>query len=200
MSAVRRGGVHSRRAVLRALGLAGLLGAVPARRAVAARPPRPPAVSLVELRVRSLDLAGQPLSKTVRVAHPKGWEGDVDEDGRAVHLYGPQGEGEILLAAVGHPSELGAYLDELRQSHPGASPSPPAHAKVLGIDPERGERATRFEITGTEVGEMMMIERGGVIVLFAAVVAPEAWPPVRTQLERCYPTVEVAERVVPRKK
>lgn len=155
---------------------------------------KPPVVSLVELRVRSLNLSGQPVTKTVRVAHPKGWEGDVDEDGRAVQLFGPNGEGEILVAAVGHPSELSVYLDELRQRHPGASPSPPSHAKILGIDPERGERATRFVITGTEVGEMIMIERGEVIVLFVTIVAPDAWPAVQAQLERCYPTVEVVER------
>ncbi len=168
--------------------------AVPAGLPGLALAARPPVVSLVELRVRSLNLAGQPLTKTVRVAHPKGWEGDVDEDGRAVRLYGPDGEGEILVAAVGHPSELGMYLDDLRQRHPGASPSPPSHAKILGIDPERGERATRFQITGSEIGEMMMIERGEVIVLFATVVAPEAWPAIQAQLERCYPTVEVVDR------
>lgn len=176
--------------VATAIPLVGAIALV-SRTAAAARPP---VVSLVELRVRSLNLAGQPLTKTVRVAHPKGWEGDVDEDGRAVRLYGPDGEGEILVAAVGHPSELGQYLDDLRERHPGASPSPPAHVRVLGIDPERGERATRFQITGTEVGEMVMIERGEVIILFATVVAPEAWPAIQAQLARCYPTVEVVDR------
>jgi len=159
-----------------------------------AKPP-PPVVALVELRVRSLNLQGKPLHKTVRVAHPKGWEGDVDEDGRAIRLVGPDGEGEIVVAAVGHPSELGAYLDDLRQRHPGATPSPPSAAKIQGIDPQKGERATRFDITGAEVGEMVMIERGDVIILFAAVVVSDAWPAIKAQLERCYPTVQVTERV-----
>jgi len=155
---------------------------------------KPPVVALVELKVRSLNLHGQPVSKLVRVAHPKGWEGDVDEDGRAIRLIGPDGEGEIVVAAVGHPSELGAYLDDLRERHPGATPSPPSHAKIQGINAEKGERATRFEITGAELGEMVMIERGEVIVLFAAVVVSDAWPAVKAQLERCYPTVQVTDR------
>lgn len=155
---------------------------------------RPPVVALVELSVRSSGLHGQPLDKRVRVAHPKGWTGDEDPDGRSVQLFGPGGEGEILIAAVGHPSELGEYLAGLKKRHPSAAPSPPQAAEIRGIDPQRGERATRFVITGKEVGEMMMIERGDVIVLFAAVVRPEDWPQIKQQLVRCYPTVEVLER------
>jgi hypothetical protein len=161
--------------------------------AAATKPP--PVVALVELKVRSTSLKGKPLDKKVRLAHPKGWTGDVDPDGRAVRLYGPDGEGEILIAAVGHPSELGEYLQELKARHPAAAPSPPQHAVIRGISEEKGERATRFVITGREVGEMVMIERGEVIILFAAVVRPEDWPEIQAQLLRCYPTVEVVDRV-----
>ncbi|MCC7385037.1 MAG: hypothetical protein IT384_24540 [Deltaproteobacteria bacterium] len=152
----------------------------------------PPVVALVELRVRSQGLQGQRVEKRVRVAHPKGWVGDQD-DPRFVRLIGPGGEGEILIAAVGHPSELGEFLGGLKERHPSAAPSPPQAAEVLGINPVRGERATRFVITGGEIGEMMMIERGEVIVLFAAVVQPTAWPEISAALKRCYPTVEVLD-------
>lgn len=161
--------------------------------------PKPPVVALVELRVKSFNLHGQPLDKKVRVAHPKGWAGDKDPDQRSIQLVGPEGEGEILIAAVGHPSELNEYLEGLKTRHPSAAPSPPAAAQIRGINPERGERATRFIITGNEVGEMLMIERGDVIVLFAAVVRPEDWPAIKEQLARCYPTVEVLDAQKPQK-
>jgi len=171
----------------RALVLAGLWSPL----LIAAK--RPPRVALVELRVGGTNVHGVALKRRVRVAHPKGWTGDFDADRRAIRLLGPEGEGEILVATVAHPAELGAYLDELRVRHPSAAPSPPQAAKVHGVDPLKDERATRFVITGQEVGEMMMIERGGIIVLFAAVVRPEDWPAIAEQLERCYPTVEVVD-------
>ncbi|MFO0727062.1 MAG: hypothetical protein U1E65_24995 [Myxococcota bacterium] len=156
-------------------------------------PSPPPVVALVELDVAGINVKGVPVDKRVRVAYPKGWDRERGPDGRSVQLIGPGGEGEILVAAFAHPNELGEVLEGLRQRHPSATPSPPETGKVHGIRPKKGERATRFQITGGEVGEMMMIERGGVIVLFATVVKPDAWKDVEAQLVRCYPTVEVEE-------
>ena len=154
----------------------------------------PPVLSLVELRVvRRGGPGGPALNKRVRVAHPQGWTGDAEANGRSIRLFGPAGEGEMLIATATHPSELGAFLEGLRRRHPSAAPSPPQHIDVHGIKPHRGERATRFEITGGELGEMVMIERGEVIVLFATIVRPSAWPTLEKQLSRCYPTVEVSD-------
>jgi hypothetical protein len=64
---------------------------------------------------------------------------------------------------------------------------------VPGIDPKKGERATRFVITGREAGEMVMIERGSVIVLFATVVESDAWDGLKRGLTKCYSTVSVSD-------
>jgi hypothetical protein len=162
-----------------------------------ATPAPPPVVALIELEVSGTNVKGVAVDKRVRVAQGLG-EG-TGPDGRSVQLIGPTGEGEIVVAALAHPSELGEILEGLRGRHPSATPSPPEVGKVHGIRPKLGERATLFTITGGEVGEMMMIERGGVIVLFAAVVRPDAWTEVQAQLVRCYPTVEVLERSAKKK-
>jgi hypothetical protein len=155
---------------------------------------KPPKLSLVELRVKNAAFAGKPaVDKVVRVARPASWEGELEPDGRSLRLVGPEGEGELLIAAAGHPAELGPYLEGLRRRHPGSAPSPPEAAPIPGIKAQRGERATRFVITGHETGEMVMIERGSVIVLFAAVVEQEAWAALKPALSRCYATVEVAD-------
>jgi len=164
-----------------------------------ATPAPPPVVALIELEVSGTNVKGVAVDKRVRVAYPKGWDKAQGPDGRSVQLIGPTGEGEIVVAALAHPSELGEILEGLRGRHPSATPSPPEVGKVHGIRPKLGERATLFTITGGEVGEMMMIERGGVIVLFAAVVRPDAWTEVQAQLVRCYPTVEVLERSAKKK-
>lgn len=158
-------------------------------------PPPPPKLTLHELRV------GTPEGtvKRVRFATPRGWAADVDREAASIRLVGPEGEGEILVVVATHPSQLGEHLTRLKETHPSAAPSPPMAVSVRGIDPERGERATRFQITGREVGEMVMIERGGVIVLFASIVAPEAWEPLATMLKRCYPTVEVVDVEPPKR-
>ena len=148
---------------------------------------KPPVLSLVELRVRH-----EGAEKTVRVAYPKGWTGELEADRRTIRLFGPEGEGEMLVAAVVHPSELSPHLQGLRERHPSSVPSPPSAIDVFGVDPKKGERATRFQITGREVGEMVTIERGGVIVLFATIVAPNAWTEIEKQMARCYPTVDVS--------
>jgi len=160
--------------------LAGILGAPP------------PVVSLVELSVVQRAGPGRPaLDKRVRVAHPKGWDGDVDPEGRSIRLVGASGE--MLIAVVSHPSELDPHLQMLRQRHPSVVPSPPQAIDVPGIDVQRGERATRFEFTGKEFGEMVTVERGGLIILFATVVAPNAWAELQPQVTRCYPTVQVSD-------
>ncbi|MBI4817482.1 MAG: hypothetical protein HY791_14570 [Deltaproteobacteria bacterium] len=153
----------------------------------------PPVVSMLELSVRGRTPKGL-VDKAVRVAIPKGWEGDLEDDGRSIMLSGPEGEGEILVAAVAHPSEIGAFLGELKGRHPGAVPSPPQSVEIPGIDPDKGERATRFEVTGRELGELITIERGDVIVLFATLVDPNAWEELAPVLARCYPAVEVSDR------
>lgn len=138
------------------------------------------------------------MNKRVRVAHPKGWTGDVEQDGRTIRLYGPKGEGEMLITVVSHPSQLGPHLEELKRRHPGAAPGPPGPIDVPGINIERGERSTRFPITGREFGEMVTVERGEVIVLFATLVSPNAWKDVQADVTRCYPTVEVVDRAMPK--
>lgn len=161
--------------------------------ALTAAPPAASKAPVLSLRELRLQLPG--VSKRVRFATPKGWTGDEDEepDLRSIRLSGPDGVGQMWVVAAAHPSELGEYLTELKNQHPAAAPSPPMAVQVAGIDPKRGERATRFVITGKESGELVMIERGGVIVLFATIVEPDAWPELQKVLARCYPTVEVAE-------
>jgi hypothetical protein len=134
-----------------------------------------------------------PVRKKIKLLHPSGWSGDDDLDASYVRLFGPNGEGELLVAVVLTPDALGEHLTRLKNAHPSAAPSPPQFIEVKGIDPQKGERATRFEITGREVGEMVMIERGGVIVLYAAIVSPDAWPDLKTRLQKCYPSVKVSE-------
>lgn len=157
----------------------------------AAGPPKPkaappPAVSLVEL--SAFTQAGR---AAVRVAHPSGWLGDYEADRRSIRLVGPEGEGEIFIGVAHHGDELGAYLQDLKRRHPGSVPSPPETITVRGVRPEAGERATRFLITGREAGELVMIERAGLMVLFATLVTHESWPELKRQLDRCYPSVEV---------
>lgn len=152
-------------------------------------PGGPPVLQLKEVRVPGA--AGE---RVVRFAAPQTWASEKPVEAHSVRLVGPAGEGEITVLAALQPSELGPLLNRLRTQHPGAAPSPPEALEVAGIDPERGERATQFLITGAESGEMVMIEREGVIVLYATVVQRRAWPALRPVLARCYSTVEVAER------
>jgi hypothetical protein len=151
----------------------------------------PPRLVLKELRFAVAGEGGAVATRRVRLGVPPGWTGERDPDGRALRLFGPEGEGKILVAAVTHPSELGPYLGELREAHPAAAPSPPELLVLPGISPERGERATRFVITGKEVGEMVMIEKADTIVLVVTVVTPEAWATLAPVLGRAYPTLEI---------
>jgi hypothetical protein len=173
-----------------------LIASAPQKPAQPPKPDRekPPVLALKEMHLYAPETDGSPeVHKLVRVAHPRDWKGEIDRNRRSMRLLGPNGEGELVIAAFLRPDELGPELTRLKNGHPGSAPSPPQAMKVQGIDPLRGERATRFTITGHESGEMVMIERGGAIILFAAIVAPSAWAELKAVLERCYPTVAVSD-------
>lgn len=158
-----------------------------------AAPPRP------TLHLRELALMTRAtehmaaINKRVRFGVPKGWTGDRHPNGRSVTLAGPEGEGKILVAAALHPEGLTEYLSDMKARHPAATPSPPQHMTLPGIRPELGERATRFVVTGREVGELVMIEKRDVIVLIVTVVDPKAWPDLEPVMQKVYPTVEVVD-------
>jgi hypothetical protein len=145
------------------------------------------------LALKSVTVAGERGTKVVRFATPRHWTAEEAIEPRSVRLVGPDGEGEITILVATSPAELGTLLTRLKSQHPGAQPSPPAAMKVAGIDPIKGERATRFIITGRELGEMVLIERGGAIVLFATIVEPDAWKDLSKIMARCYPTVAVED-------
>jgi hypothetical protein len=157
----------------------------------------------LELRELALMTAATPdmaaINKRVRFAVPKGWTGERHPNGRSVTLAGPEGEGKILIAAALHPEGLTPYLDEMKTAHPAATPSPPEAMNLPGIKAERMERATRFVITGREVGEMVLIEKSDVIVLLVTVVDPNAWSALQPVMAKVYPTVEIVD-VPPAKK
>jgi hypothetical protein len=151
----------------------------------------------LEVRELALMTAATPdmaaINKRVRFGVPKGWTGDRHPNGRSLTLAGPEGEGKILIAAALHPEGLTPYLDEMKKSHPAATPSPPEAMELPGIKTERMERATRFVITGREVGEMVLIEKKDVIVLIVTVVDPNVWAAVQPVMAKVYPTVEVVD-------
>lgn len=152
----------------------------------------PPIFQLHDLRVRGKETAtGRLFTRRVRLGIPGGWTGEKDLDGRVLRLFGPEGEGRILVAIAFNPRELTTFLTELKTAHPSAAPSPPQPMDLPGIRPDQGERATRFVVTGREVGELVMIEKGGLIVLIATVVAPDAWSSLRPLLAKAYTTVDV---------
>lgn len=158
-----------------------------------AKPKRepPPVFSVKELSLRTLAQPGQPaIDRRVRIGLPKGWTGELEPDARSLRFFGPEGEGVILVAAALHPSELGGYLTELKNNHPAATPSPPMAMEVAGFK-GMGQRATRFVITGREVGEMVLLEKQDTIVLVATIVDPESWPALQPLMAKAYPTVEI---------
>ncbi|MCB9653215.1 MAG: hypothetical protein H6729_03670 [Deltaproteobacteria bacterium] len=169
-----------------------------------APPEKLPALRLTELEVRTLPQPvpsgpkRQPgLHRRVRVAVPADWTPEAEDDGRSIRLFGPSGEGRILIAVALSPVGLNEYLSELKRTHPSVAPSPPMAMDLPGIRPDLGERATRFLIDGPEKGEMVMIERNDAIVLMVTIVEPSAWPNLAKVLARCYPTVEVATVAAP---
>lgn len=158
-------------------------------------PTSPPELILTELQIRHRGTAELPsIDKIVRVGLPKGWTGDREASGRSILLFGPRGEGEIFVGVVSHPSQLGVFLQRLKKRHPGSVPSPPSAIEVHGIKPHKGERATRFEVTGRELGEIVTVERGEVIVMIATFVAPNSWAQLSSIMKSAYPTVAVSER------
>jgi|GEM_PF-2064306 len=159
---------------------------------------RPPVYQVRELVLDAIVPEQGRITRKIRFALPKGWTGDRDPDGRALRVYGPQGEGLILVAGALHPSQLTPYLTEMKNKHPSAAPSPPQPMTLPGVDSARGERATRFQVTGREIGEMVMIEKRSAIVLIVTVVAPDAWPDVQRMMEKAYTTVEVLDVPAPK--
>jgi hypothetical protein len=158
------------------------------------KPAKPPVLEVRELALMTMATEHMAaINKRVRFGVPKGWTGERHPNGRSVTLAGPEGEGKIVVAAALHPDGLTPYLDELKSSHPAATPSPPMAMELPGVKPERGERATRFVVTGKEVGELVMIEKGDVIVLIVTVVDPTAWPGVEALMQKVYPTVDVVD-------
>lgn len=158
----------------------------------------PPVYQMRELVLDAIVPEQGRVTRRIRFALPKGWTGDRDPDGRALRVYGPEGEGRILVAGALHPSQLTPYLTELKDKHPSASPSPPQPMTLPSVRSDRGERATRFEVTGREIGEMVMIEKRSAIVLIVTVVAPETWPAVKAMMEKAYTTVEVLDGAEPK--
>ncbi|MEL6187847.1 MAG: hypothetical protein AAFU79_24760 [Myxococcota bacterium] len=108
-----------------------------------------------------------------------------------LELVGPDGIGRMLVVAGLHPSHLGPVLDRLRHEHPSAAPSPPERVELPGLREDFGERATKFVITGREVGEMLLLERQDTIILVVTVVTPEAWAEVKALLPKIYSTVTI---------
>ena len=154
---------------------------------------KPPVYAMRELVLDAVVPDIGRVTRRIRIGVPKGWTGDRDPNGRSLKLFGPNGEGMLLVAGALHPSQLTPYLDELKTNHPSAAPSPPQPMTLPGVDATLGERATRFVVTGQEVGEMVMIEKRDAIVLIVTVVDPNAWPTVKPQLEKAYATVQVLD-------
>ncbi len=153
---------------------------------------KPPVLQMRELVLRTRAQPKMPaVHKKIRAAFPKGWTGERHPNGRSIEMHGPNGEGRILFAAALHPEGLHPYLSELKRRHPSAVPSPPQHMKVEGVRPEHGDRATRFVVTGREVGEMVMIEKRDAIILVVTIVDPKVWPELQKRMERVYPTIDV---------
>lgn len=167
-----------------------------------AAPPRkgpPPVFKVRELVLDAIVPEQGRVTRRIRFGLPAGWTGDRDPDGRAMRLHGPNGEGRVLVAGALHPSQLGPYLQELKNKHPSAAPSPPQPMTLPSVDPSRGERVTRFEVTGREIGEMVMIEKRSAIVLIVTVVDPATWPDVKAMMAKAYSTVEVLEGAAARR-
>ena len=158
----------------------------------------PPVYQMRELVLDAIVPEQGRVTRRIRIGIPKGWTGDRDPNGRSIKLAGPDGEGMILVAGALHPSQLTPYLTDLKNSHPAAAPSPPQPLALPGVYADKGERATRFVVTGREVGEMVMVEKREAIVLVVTVVAPEVWPEVQKMMEKAYATLEVVEGPPPK--
>ncbi len=161
--------------------------------ALAAAPP-PAELTMRELVVQGIDsITKKRFARRVQMALPKGWTGDEDPNDPILRLFGPGGEGKMIVAVFFHPSQLNPVLTVLMRAHPSAAPSPPQAIELPSVRPEMGERATRFQITGQEIGEMVMVEKRGAIILFVTVVEPNAWQTLAPVLMKTYGSIRVNE-------
>lgn len=131
--------------------------------------------------------------RRIEIGAPKGWTRATDPRLPELELVGPNGEGRIIVYPGLHPSHLGPILDRMRREHPSAAPSPPEPMALPGLRPELEERATRFIITGRELGEMVLLEKHDTILLIVTVVTPDAWEALKPVLAKVYPTVTITD-------
>lgn len=154
----------------------------------------PPVLRLRAFEIHSDGAPGVPaVHRRIQIGAPAGWTPSSPPGVPELELRGPEGEGRILVFAGLHPSHLGPVLARLKEDHPSAAPSPPEPIAIPGLRPEMGERATRFAITGHEVGEMVMLEKHDTILLLVTVVEPKAWEALAPVLAKVYPTVTVTD-------
>ncbi|NJK89740.1 MAG: hypothetical protein HC923_10305 [Myxococcales bacterium] len=131
--------------------------------------------------------------RVARFRVPASWTGDRERDRRSLWLSGPNGEGAMFIGLGLHPEDLGAFLDELARRTPASAPSPPEPYDLPFLNAALGDRATRYVVTGKMAGEMVLIERRGVILLFAAIVHPSAWDSVSGWLPDVYRSVILSD-------
>lgn len=147
-----------------------------------------PGFRQVHLELRAEGGFGQPDNgQRLSIPVPAGWTGELDPDQRTLRLFGPTGEGELIVSAAYNPNQLTPIFDELQRNHRGAAPTHPQEVQLPGV-----ARASRFAISGRERGEMMMMKIQGVWLLFVAVVEAEAWPRLRRQLRQSYRRVKLS--------
>jgi hypothetical protein len=159
---------------------------------VAADEAAPTRLSLRQLEVRGRhERAGPVLQRRISVGTPPGWTPEFAREGPSLRLYGPEGEGMMLIAVATHPSQLGPYLDELAKKHPGSMPGPPQAMSLPRLVPLMGDRATRYVVSGRRMGEMVMVERRETIVLVATVVQADAWAELSPLMQKVYESIEI---------
>ena len=162
--------------------------------AALAQPARQP-----KLKVHQLELKrrGTPdtmaVHRFVRIGMPAGWTGELEDRNRTLRLYGPEGEGKMLVAVALHPSELDSYFAELKRSHPSTKPTQPQQMNLPGLRPHMNERAIRFAVTGGEVGEVALIQKSDTFILVVTMVDPNAWPRLKRVLPKAYATIDVRD-------
>lgn len=157
-----------------------------------AAPKSLPVYTVHTLTIRARTPRG-PVRARVRVSTPPGWTPEPAPDGLSLRLFGPQGEGKMLLALGLKPAHLDPHLSRLRREHPGSIPGPPDPISLPQLKPALGDRATRYSITGGQLGEMVLVERRGVLVLVATVVRASAWERLREPLQAVYSSIRVDE-------
>jgi hypothetical protein len=134
---------------------------------------------------------GPVLRRKVQVLTPSDWTPEPMPGPRSLRLYGPDGEGTLTVAVALHPSQLDPVLGELRRRHPGSVPGPPQPMSLPGLNEVLGDRATRYSVTGRQLGEMVMIERRDTIVLVAVVVRASAWEAVSPLMSEVYRSIQI---------